>query len=89
MGAAPELTLQKGFQIKVPRNCLFATGGGVMITQIFNRSAVEKVRQLAEQLEELRRLRDSVRRAEVKAIARHRHVPYWRRRTGARPERAH
>jgi hypothetical protein len=81
--------LPTGFQTKVLRNRLFAKGGGVMITPIFSRSAVENVRKLVEQLEELRKLRDSVRRAEVRAIARHRHVPNCRRKTGARPERAH
>ena len=46
------------------------------MTQIFSRSAVENVRRLVEQLEELRKLRDRVRRAEVRAITQHRRVAY-------------
>ena len=44
------------------------------MTQILNRSVVDKVRRLVEQLEELQRLRDRVRRAEVRAITQYRRV---------------
>jgi hypothetical protein len=46
------------------------------MTQIFSRSRVEKVRRLVEQLEELQKLRDRVRRAEVRAITQHRRLVY-------------
>ena len=60
-----------------------------MVTQIFSHSAVENVRKLVEQLEELQELRVIVRRAEVRAIARHRNVAQWRRKTAAREARTH
>jgi hypothetical protein len=64
-------------------------GGTIVVTQIFSRSAVNNVRKLVEQLEELQELRAIVRRAEVRAIARHRHVAQWRRKTAAREVRTH
>ena len=47
------------------------------MTQIFRRSGVEKVRRLVEQIEELQKLRDKVRRAEVRAITQHRRLTYF------------